>query len=672
MTPVWEQAFEVEDISRGAKVVVDVWNARNGQDPGDDDEYFGKVSMEAADLGGGGGTAEWHEIVQGRVLLEASFEEVPDAWSDGDESVSEGVREPDRDEAQRAALKSGQAPAAAVTGRASDNALQAPAVPGFSMGVAFAAGQQKRPLPLATEGGPFTSGAPARLPQLSSAPASTAAALGADSKAVEQEAVAEDKSDAPASTAAALGADSKAVEQEAVAEDKSEGIKPAEPQNEADQGAVFQGADDVVVDDVEELADEEYSSGFDDESDTQPSFRKAAQVRVAGVEATTRELTSEAREGGPGGAVESAPAHGDFRVDYYEYTHKGGDGTGPKENQDTMLTLNIDARNWVWAVFDGHGHDNGRIASEAARDFIRAFFQNIANFDRLRRDPEAAMRAACEGANEAVKSAILSQPGVWEEDGHIVQEMEVDEYCPLGYDVVDGGTTATIAALVDGRTLVYAMIGDSCGVLASTLNGRVHARELVPEHSALNQAEYEKLRRSGLLFVYEYPDMYDLGHLPVWEEDAEGKVVLSQESIEQVDSYGLGFKTERGDRAAFLLTPEMGNFSQMSLALTRSIGDFYHQEFGVKPDPEVVVLDLKDVQPASPKDGGSVLLIASDGVWDHWTFEAAMTMLINPRTGRTDRDRAMRMFEETRAKGEEVFGDTADNLTAIAVVFPRV
>ena len=110
----------------------------------------------------------------------------------------------------------------------------------------------------------------------------------------------------------------------------------------------------------------------------------------------------------------------------------------------------------------------------------------------------------------------------------------------------------------------------------------------------------------------------------------------------------------------------------MSLAVTRTLGDFYHQRYGVTHVPEVVVVDLEEAQPAEPSDGGCVLLLASDGVWDHWTFEAAMERLIDPRTGLTDKARADAMMEETRAKGEEVFGETADNLTAVTVVLPRV
>jgi hypothetical protein len=52
---------------------------------------------------------------------------------------------------------------------------------------------------------------------------------------------------------------------------------------------------------------------------------------------------------------------------------------------------------------------------------------------------------------------------------------------------------------------------------------------------------------------------------------------MSQTSIERADAAGCGFKTERGDRAAMLVTPEDGPFSQMMLGVTRSLGDFYHR-----------------------------------------------------------------------------------------------
>ena len=90
--------------------------------------------------------------------------------------------------------------------------------------------------------------------------------------------------------------------------------------------------------------------------------------------------------------------------------------------------------------------------------------------------------------------------------------------------------------------------------------------------------------------------------------------------------------------------------------------------------PEVVV---KDLAAECAADGASAacLIIASDGVWDHWEFDESMAALCdleNNKPGRplTTRARVMDFFEETRAKGEEAFGDGADNLTGIVAILP--
>lgn len=225
---------------------------------------------------------------------------------------------------------------------------------------------------------------------------------------------------------------------------------------------------------------------------------------------------ARAQGGGDGGGDS-----GGGGLEYFEFTHRGGDGTGPKENQDAYFTVRLGARDYVWGVLDGHGHDNGKVAAEAARDSFSAFFEAREHFAALRTRPQATMEEAFSRANAAVRAAILARPGVSEKEGNLVMAMEVDEACPLGYDVVDGGTTATLAALLDGRTLVVAAVGDSCGVLATCARGRVRARELVPEHSALNKAEFELIGKGGCSFVYEYPDMFERGHLPVWETGAK-------------------------------------------------------------------------------------------------------------------------------------------------------
>ena len=104
------------------------------------------------------------------------------------------------------------------------------------------------------------------------------------------------------------------------------------------------------------------------------------------------------------------------------------------------------------------------------------------------------------------------------------------------------------------------------------------------------------------------------------------------------------------------------------------VEQFYHQRYGVTWEPEVVVHDLAAECAADDADA-VCLIIASDGVWDHWEFDEAIAALCDleaplgqPLTTRT---RVMQFFEDTRAKGEEAFGDGADNLTGVVAVFPR-
>jgi len=131
--------------------------------------------------------------------------------------------------------------------------------------------------------------------------------------------------------------------------------------------------------------------------------------------------------------------------------------------------------------------------------------------------------------------------------------MEVDEEdWDLGYDAVDGGSTASVAAILDGKTLVYAAVGDSCslfGVPAATRGGEPTTVELIPEHSPTNVDEWaERLHKSGIHVVYDHPEMFESEDnlLNVFEADptGKGKWRLSETSIKRADAAGCALETE--------------------------------------------------------------------------------------------------------------------------------
>ena len=82
--------------------------------------------------------------------------------------------------------------------------------------------------------------------------------------------------------------------------------------------------------------------------------------------------------------------------------------------------------------------------------------------------------------------------------GVIVDNWE-DEDGTMHRDAVDGGTTASVIALIDGSTLVHAQVGDSSALLGGTIRkgedgeGEVTFEELMEEHGATNVAEYERM-----------------------------------------------------------------------------------------------------------------------------------------------------------------------------------
>ena len=96
-------------------------------------------------------------------------------------------------------------------------------------------------------------------------------------------------------------------------------------------------------------------------------------------------------------------------IEYWEYTRQGG-----TDDQDTHFTIKIDEDNWIFAVLDGHGGDNGRIASQAASRAMQDYLRP--NFQRLHTEPDAVMKKAFELAHTAIYDAIKRQPDTFEKD----------------------------------------------------------------------------------------------------------------------------------------------------------------------------------------------------------------------------------------------------------------
>lgn len=343
---------------------------------------------------------------------------------------------------------------------------------------------------------------------------------------------------------------------------------------------------------------------------------------------------------------------------HFAYTHPGGSKPLHATNQDVHFHLEIDRYNQVFGVLDGHGRDNGALVANVAAQAIKGFLAD--RFDELRVDAEETLAGAFEVAHEACREAVLGAAKRYKAVRGVVVDEWLDNRGNTRLDVVDGGTTATVIVLLDGKTLIHAQVGDSSALVGGTLRrGGTAFMESIAEHSPTNMGEYARVRASGSLarFAYDTPELPN-GADPVRiyrkrgsSSSSAGAAAASaspaalRNSIHSIEvdplsreraiNLGVCSKNQRGDLPTVLLTPETdGKFPglvlPLKIAMTRAIGDFYLQTVGLTWRPEVRTWDLPSLLATGFSPGGSPplrgdgpgplremrLILASDGLWD--------------------------------------------------------
>jgi serine/threonine protein phosphatase PrpC len=184
------------------------------------------------------------------------------------------------------------------------------------------------------------------------------------------------------------------------------------------------------------------------------------------------------------------------------FTHEGGGGGKNKENQDTFFQVQPSADVALYAVFDGHGKKFGKLAGLAACSAVRSFL--CAHHRWLLHCPQEALTYAFGLAHLAVRDAMMSADASIRlvdrpAGSFLLQWMQYDEDedgRPLfKWDAVDGGTTATVVAVLRNATLAVAGVGDSTGlILAHDAKATPTHELLLEEHSPTNLAEYVRMR----------------------------------------------------------------------------------------------------------------------------------------------------------------------------------
>mmetsp|Transcript_5828 Transcript_5828/g.19580 ORF Transcript_5828/g.19580 Transcript_5828/m.19580 type:complete len:482 (-) Transcript_5828:163-1608(-) len=183
------------------------------------------------------------------------------------------------------------------------------------------------------------------------------------------------------------------------------------------------------------------------------------------------------------------------------------------------------------------------------------------------------------------------------------------------------GTTAVVV-YVREQHLYIANAGDSRAVLAVRRQGRLVAQDLSRDHNPDAAQEKERIEAAGA-FVSPPP-----------EEGLSARVWLD------------------------------ADFTQIGLAMSRSIGDHAVKDYGVIAEPEITEHDISG--------DDAFLIMATDGVWEFITSQEAVAIVAEhidaPGEGAVDACR--RLIETAAGRWQDNEGDYRDDITAIVVTLP--
>ncbi len=319
---------------------------------------------------------------------------------------------------------------------------------------------------------------------------------------------------------------------------------------------------------------------------------------------------------------------------------------GNKTNQDVCDILNLPPNIIMLCMFDGHGPELGELAAATAKNSFRLLIKTKGMIDRIRENPTEALTYMFKAAHEDIRKAFR--------DKYLKQRWEVMD-TPEGYLIkrqnkkfawtcTHGGTTATVIVILDGRRMIVANVGDSSAIWGmKNEDGKIVYKELIGDHSPESIDEYYRVLSTkpksqakspsssltpDLQFVYDSLSTDNYQSKNIFKKDAD-----DPSKIKKTGS-GAFYKNVRNEWASIVSTPVYAKY-QDSLAFTRSLGDFHIHSYGVSEIPTVFEYDLVKLQ-ASVKGGSStkkiaegievsnessVLILATDGVWDNWKYE---------------------------------------------------
>ena len=305
-----------------------------------------------------------------------------------------------------------------------------------------------------------------------------------------------------------------------------------------------------------------------------------------------------------------------------------------KENQDVVKHYVSDDQNIIiLSIFDGHGPRYGRLVADIAATTV---ISHLVQQSDIKTNTECRILEAFDKAHDSIREELLRQGSdrIADSDGVVFEKN----------NIIMGGTTATVAVIINKHDLFVANVGDSDSILLNKEDFKV----LTSSHSPENVEEKERI------------DATD-GKKPLFLYSGSATKPPKQiyNSSGEVTKLGNYTKNVRNELASIVSVEYMHKV--YFLAMTRALGDFYFHTHGVSSKPSINKYTIED----------EILMLCTDGVWDNWKYEDIQTMIASKTLNEQKDVDAIgnEFFNETLYRGLQNFGNKRDDMSFIIFKF---
>jgi len=380
-----------------------------------------------------------------------------------------------------------------------------------------------------------------------------------------------------------------------------------------------------------------------------------------------------------------------FKVQFGSNTDIGGG----RQNQDTFLIFSRPSEKlYVFAMIDGHGTELGTIAANTVRSCVLDYMTH--NFLEMKNNPVQTLNNIFILSHNTIKDAFKVEltrrkcDFIEKSDGYLVKNGF------LMSDIV-GGATCSIIVIVDD--IIYiANVGDSSGVLFSNISCLNQQRDVHHVHDFAFPEEKKEIHTNddstNILFLTAEHSPSNIDEINrINKNPPEKRVVLMYDQTniifdptnKNATPSGGYYKNVRNEYGTIAMTP-FSEPNRIGLAMTRSLGDFKLNCYGISHLPEVRCIKLRDIMESQYALRSLIteseqkilypicIVLATDGVWDNWKFEDVKDCVMNDSCLKdlTESSNGAQFSTESfmeinNSCGEKNFGTNADNATCILI-----